>query len=365
VPSSQTPVSHSCGHGHGAYFGAELVDGVARHPSRIDADDDAGVPEVDLGAIVRLARTAERGGMDYLIIDDTLAGNPPFSGRRRDAMEALRLATRLAPNAQRLRLAPRVHASWVEPAPLLQGLVGLRLSSAGPTAWQLDMADHSPPQAQGPEVLAAIVQDVWATGEPKTRLAALARAQCHRRLREGTSVRRPADEADDAGPLLLVRACGEPSARVGANHADVVRIDAEDMDGASARRAAILARAEQAGRQPAEISVIVDVTVCLNSVDAHAAERADLIEAMTDERLGGEGARFIGTPEGLADMLGDWLAAEACDGFTFLPASLPIDLVLIVDRVIPELRRREADRGAGGDTTRRCRQPEDCRHLHA
>ncbi|MDR1293724.1 MAG: hypothetical protein LBK59_02005, partial [Bifidobacteriaceae bacterium] len=60
-----------------AYLGTELVDAVERFPCRIDDDEDCEGQPVDLGTLVRLARTAKRGAMDFLIVDDTLAGNPP------------------------------------------------------------------------------------------------------------------------------------------------------------------------------------------------------------------------------------------------------------------------------------------------
>jgi alkanesulfonate monooxygenase SsuD/methylene tetrahydromethanopterin reductase-like flavin-dependent oxidoreductase (luciferase family) len=328
-------------HRRRAFLGTELVDAVDRHPCQIEDDDSPEGPRVDLARMARLARTAERGGIDYLIVDDTLAGNPPFSGRRRSALEALHLAARLATAAQGVAVAPRVHSAWVEPSRLLDALVGLDLASPGPMAWQLDMPDSGPSAAHGPELLAAIVQDAWGERQPKTGLAAMARAQRARRLREGQATRSAAQQpAHDAGPLLLVRACNGDSVRLGARHADLVRVEAGAPGLAGAQRQALRAEAERCGRDPAQLYVVADITICLNSVEAHAAERAELIETITGHRLGGTGARYIGSPDGLVEALAAWLAAGACDGFTFLPSSLPIDLVLVVDLVLPELRRR-------------------------
>jgi alkanesulfonate monooxygenase SsuD/methylene tetrahydromethanopterin reductase-like flavin-dependent oxidoreductase (luciferase family) len=323
-----------------AFLGTELVDAAGRFPCRIEDEDESDPGRLDLGNIVRLARTAERGGLDYLIVDDTLAGNPPFSGRRRDAFEAMRLAVRLASSAQGVRIAPRVHYAWIEPAGLLEALVGLELASAGPMAWQLDMHDHAHSLGRGPELWAAIVTDVWGGERPKTGLGALARAHRNRRVREGLATRRTSGLTDDAAPLLLVRACGEPSERLGARHADLVRIDAPDAPSARERRRRIRERAAGAGRDPDGVRVVVDVAICLNSVEEHAWARAELIESITSGPLGGAGARYVGTPEGLVEWMAYWLEEACCDGFTLLPASLPIDLVLAVDLVVPELRRR-------------------------
>ncbi|MDR0433232.1 MAG: LLM class flavin-dependent oxidoreductase [Bifidobacteriaceae bacterium] len=322
------------------FLGTELVNAVDRFPCRIEDYEDSETGHIDLGTIVRLARTAERGDIDYLIIDDTLAGNPPYSGRRRDAFEALHLAVRLAPTAHGVRVAPRIHSAWIEPTRLLSELVGLELAARGHMAWQLDVPEPQQSRSRGPELLAAIVEDVWIGEQTKTSLAAMARAHRARRIREGLTAYRQTSQADDDVPILLVQAAGKESERLGAKHADVVRIEAASPDEARERRSTIRAQAETAGRDPNEVHVAVDMSICLNSVEENAFERAELIESITAQPLGGQGARYIGTPSGLAESMAYWLDTECCDGFTFLPASLPIDLVLAVDRAVPELRRR-------------------------
>jgi alkanesulfonate monooxygenase SsuD/methylene tetrahydromethanopterin reductase-like flavin-dependent oxidoreductase (luciferase family) len=145
---------------------------------------------------------------------------------------------------------------------------------------------------------------------------------------------------DDGGPLLLVRAAGDASEQVGARHADLVRIAAPTAHEARVWRDRIRAAARRAGRHPDHVRVVADLTICVSSCDDHATARAELIETITAEPLGGAGARYIGTPDGLAEGMAKWLLSGSCDGFTLLPASLPIDLVLVVDLVLPQLRRQ-------------------------
>jgi alkanesulfonate monooxygenase SsuD/methylene tetrahydromethanopterin reductase-like flavin-dependent oxidoreductase (luciferase family) len=52
------------------------------------------------------------------------------------------------------------------------------------------------------------------------------------------------------------------------------------------------------------------------------------------------GLEFTGTPEQLADLIEEWLAARASDGFTLQPTTLPDSLELFVDHVVPLLQRR-------------------------
>lgn len=53
------------------------------------------------------------------------------------------------------------------------------------------------------------------------------------------------------------------------------------------------------------------------------------------------GSNFIvGSPTNVADLMEDWFASEACDGFMTTFATLPNGLKTFVDLVVPELRRR-------------------------
>ena len=50
--------------------------------------------------------------------------------------------------------------------------------------------------------------------------------------------------------------------------------------------------------------------------------------------------RFVGTPQQLADLVQQWFAAEAVDGFHLLPAVLPDGLSELTHKLVPELQAR-------------------------
>jgi hypothetical protein len=47
-----------------------------------------------------------------------------------------------------------------------------------------------------------------------------------------------------------------------------------------------------------------------------------------------------GTPQHLADVLENWVAEKAADGFVIIPPYLPGTLDTFVELVVPELQRR-------------------------
>ncbi|MDR2453233.1 MAG: LLM class flavin-dependent oxidoreductase [Bifidobacteriaceae bacterium] len=320
------------------FLGSELVGSVAKLPSRLEFDDDDSErpPQTpDLGEVARLARLAQRGVLDYICIDETLAGNPPFSGRRRGGLDSVRLATRLAPATDGVYLVPLVHANRVAPSSLLEALISLEIASSGRHGWELAWQAGAPAQGHGGELLAAIVEDTWSAADPLTRLAASARA--FRRQQLDWSRQGGAKGCPPRHPVQVMRADAPEAVALAGLRAHLARVAAASQDDAAAKRAALRAAALEAGRDPDSLRVLVDLSVTLAGQPAQAEARKDLAEEITGERLGGDGIRFVGTPAALAQACAEWVAAEACDGFTFLPTSLPVDLMLLVGGVTPAL----------------------------
>lgn len=72
------------------------------------------------------------------------------------------------------------------------------------------------------------------------------------------------------------------------------------------------------------------------------AQRESLSVRQLAQRLGGfSGLSFVGTPETIADQMEQWLVEEGSDGFNVLFSYLPAGLEDFVEKVVPELTRRE------------------------
>jgi alkanesulfonate monooxygenase len=72
------------------------------------------------------------------------------------------------------------------------------------------------------------------------------------------------------------------------------------------------------------------------------ARRENLTVRQLAQRLGGySGLAMIGTPQSIADEMEEWLETRGSDGFTIMFPYLPGGLDDFVDKVVPELRRRE------------------------
>jgi alkanesulfonate monooxygenase len=72
------------------------------------------------------------------------------------------------------------------------------------------------------------------------------------------------------------------------------------------------------------------------------ARRDNLTVRELAQRLGGyAGLAMVGTPKTIADEMEEWLRSDACDGFIIMFPWLPGGLDDFVDKVVPELQRRQ------------------------
>jgi alkanesulfonate monooxygenase SsuD/methylene tetrahydromethanopterin reductase-like flavin-dependent oxidoreductase (luciferase family) len=72
------------------------------------------------------------------------------------------------------------------------------------------------------------------------------------------------------------------------------------------------------------------------------AARDKLTVRQLAQRVGGYGGlAFVGTPATIADQMEEWLTSFGCDGFNIMFPFLPAGLDDFVDKVVPELQRRE------------------------
>lgn len=73
-----------------------------------------------------------------------------------------------------------------------------------------------------------------------------------------------------------------------------------------------------------------------------AAKREGLTLRQVLIRSSASNAHFsaIGTVKDVTDQLQHWFEGGACDGFNFMPAVNPVSLDDVIDKVVPELRRR-------------------------
>ncbi len=253
----------------------------------------------DTERFAELAATAERGTLDFIALGEDFRleseGNRPRSG----ALDAAVGSARLAKLTTRIGFVPTISTSHIDPHHVAAAVTAINAVSSGRAAWQAS--------AQVPEATVTAVRQSW-------------------------------DAERETPAPVVVRAGNAESLDLAARHADVVRILAVDVDSALAQRRRVREIAAEAGRNPDDVRVLVDLYSVTGPDRASAQARLELLGHIDGGRQRENTISFVGTPTDLAGLIETWFRAGAADGFVVTPSSLHVDVFGLVDGVVPVLQ---------------------------
>ncbi|MEV4340678.1 LLM class flavin-dependent oxidoreductase [Streptomyces sp. NPDC049590] len=317
----------------------------------------------DGGAYTALAGLAERGGLDFVTLDDSLARPGP---------DALGVLCRVAPATRRIGLVPTVTTTHTEPFRVQAAVATLDWVSRGRAGWRIDVsategearlfgrghpasADALWREAGEVADVAARLWDSWEDGA-EIRDAATGRFldgdRVHRVDFTGTafSVRGPSTvpRPPQGHPVRVVDATDAHAHAVAARHADVALVRAASPAQAAAVRERLREQAGAFGRDPDTLRVLVSLLVDLGEGE-YAAEPgggSPLFERSRELGGGGgprptvRGPLYRGGPVDLAELVASWHAEGVTDGFHFVPVEPRRDLERLVNGTVALLQHR-------------------------
>ncbi|MGB3325416.1 MAG: LLM class flavin-dependent oxidoreductase [Mycolicibacterium fortuitum] len=321
---------------------------------------------------IDLVGQAEQGLLDFVTIEDglTLQSDHPFradnrTDRVRGRLDAVLIASRVAPRTHHIGLVPTVITTYTEPFHASKAIATLDYVSTGRAGVRVQVASrrdaaahfgrrHLPEDrtAVSAELFAEadeyveVLRRLWDSWEDDAEIRDVAtgrfidRNKLHYIDFEGVSfsVKGPSITPRPPQGQPIVAALGhvDPGYRLIAGSADVGFVTPHSAEEVTALVDTV------AAPRPADaptVRVFADLVVFLDgTLDAARARRGRLDElAGTQYRSDAE--IFAGTPAQLADLLEAWHTAGA-SGFRLRPASIPHDLQQITDVLVPDLQRR-------------------------
>jgi alkanesulfonate monooxygenase SsuD/methylene tetrahydromethanopterin reductase-like flavin-dependent oxidoreductase (luciferase family) len=343
-----------------------------------------------------LAQLAERGLLDFITIEDglDLQSDSHFAkdertDRVRGRLDAVLIASRVAPKTRNIGFVPTVITSHTEPFHISKAIATLDYVSTGRAGVRIqvgaraDTASHfgrrtdfqtstgdpiDLTRRDDPEVRRVIadrfdeaadyvevVRRLWDSWEDDAEIRDVAtgrfidREKLHYIDFEGKyfSVRGPSITPRPPQGQPVVAALGHNSVpyRLIARAADIGFITPKDRAGAATIIHEIRAGQADAGRADETLHVFGDLVVFLDDTAEKARARRDRLDATADAEYKSDALIFAGTASELADLLLD-LREGGLSGFRLRPATLPHDLAQITDSLVPELQRRGVFRTA-------------------
>ncbi|MFD5270565.1 LLM class flavin-dependent oxidoreductase [Streptomyces sp. NPDC058335] len=244
----------------------------------------------DVGAHVELIRLAERGGLDFVTLDDSSAGPGPGPG-----LDAVAVLSRAAPATHRVGLVPTVTGPHADSADVVAAVADLDRVSRGRAGRWIDVS--------GGETLL----HAGLTGSP-----------------QGHPVCCVADATDG------------PARRAAARYADVVLARVTSRAQARSMRDQLRAEAAEFGREPDSLRVLAALLIDLGDGE-HAAEPG---HGGGGPRRSARGPLYRGGPVDLADLIASWHRDGAVDGFHLIPAEPRRDLERLVNGTVALLQHR-------------------------
>jgi alkanesulfonate monooxygenase SsuD/methylene tetrahydromethanopterin reductase-like flavin-dependent oxidoreductase (luciferase family) len=366
---------------------AVALDGAGWHPAAWRLSTARPRDLLTAGYWVDLVRRAEEGLLDLVTFEDALAlqsssltGPDHRTDEVRGRLDAVLVAARVAPLTQHVGLVPTGTVTHTEPFHLSKAIATLDYVSQGRAGWRPQVSagaaevanvgrrsSWTDPRGDDPAAqqllldvfeeagdAVEVVRRLWDSWEDDAEIRDVAsgrfvdRDKLHYIDFEGRffSVRGPSitPRPPQGQPVVVALAHAEIPRAFGARSADVVLITPRDNSDAAAQVTEITAARRAAGRTGVD-HVFGELLVLLDEDEGAATQRWAQLEDWSRRPLTSDAEVFVGTPQGLADLL--LARADAgLTGFRLRPAALPQDLDAIVDGLVPELQRRGAFRTA-------------------
>ncbi|WP_436759673.1 LLM class flavin-dependent oxidoreductase [Streptosporangium sp. V21-05] len=370
---------------------AVALDGAGWHPAAWR--DPAASPKALFTAAywAALVAEAEHGLLDFVTIEDSLAlqttrldGHDGRTDQVRGRLDAVLVASRIAPLTGRIGLVPTATTTHTEPFHVASSIATLDYVSSGRAGWRAQISGRHTEAAHfgrrevpelRPEDLGDIdrsplvrelfgdaadaveaVRRLWDSWEDDAVIRDVDTGRFVDRDRlhyvdfegEYFTVKGPSivPRPPQGQPLVTALAHSRLPYEFAARGADVVYVTPHDTERARAIVAEVR-EIEGEVRDPdaGELKIFADLVVFLGEDATEARERRARLDELDGAAYTSDAAIFTGTPGELADLLLEWRAA-GLEGFRLRPAVLPTDLNAITRGLVPELRARDAFRRA-------------------
>ncbi|MFJ5840133.1 LLM class flavin-dependent oxidoreductase [Streptomyces shenzhenensis] len=329
-----------------------------------------------------LVAEAERGLIDFVTVEDGLGPQSSHffdpderTDQVRGRLDAVLVASRVAPLTRHIGLVPTVVATHTEPFHISKaiatldylstGRAGLRVQiTARPneaahfgrrTVPRIDAYDSPAAQELITDLFdeaadhVEVVRRLWDSWEDDAEIRDAAtgrfidRDKLHYIDFQGRhfGVRGPSitPRPPQGQPLVTALAHQTVPYRLVARQADVGYVTPHDTEQARAIVAEIRAEQAAAGRAGQPLHIFGDLLVFLDDDPAEASDRRARLDEQAGEPYTSDARIFTGTAAQLADLLVE-LAESGLTGFRLRPAVLGHDLPRITRGLVPELQRR-------------------------
>jgi alkanesulfonate monooxygenase SsuD/methylene tetrahydromethanopterin reductase-like flavin-dependent oxidoreductase (luciferase family) len=378
---------------------AVALDGAGWHPAAWREPDARPSELFSPGYWVDLVQEAERGLLDFVTIEDSLAlqstrrrGLDERTDQVRGRLDAVLVAARVAPRTSAIGLVPVATTTHTEPFHVSKSIATLDYVSNGRGGFQarVSATAHEARQFGRREIgniaptgsgtpgdsravadlfdeaadFVEVVRRLWDSWENDAEIRDVAtgrfvdRDKLHYIDFEGKcfSVRGPSitPRPPQGQPPVSVLAHVPVAFALAARCADLVFTTPLTIDEARGLVATVRGHEEAESRSGPPLRIFADVVVFLDDDGATARARTERLDELSGRPYRSDAFVYAGTPGGLADLLLEWRSA-GIEGFRLRPGAIPHDLEAITAGLVGDLQDRSAFRTRYEESTLRQR----------
>lgn len=313
-------------------------------------------------------RVLDRAGVTFATIEDALAltdrfedAGAPSPDRLHGRLDAVLLASALAPLTHRIGLIPTVTTTHTEPFHIATGIQTLDFASRGRAGVRLVVGGSAAERAnfgRRDEIdletgfreagdVADVLGRLWDSWQDDAiiRDAASGRFVDADRIHNvdftgeffsitGASI---VPRSPQGRPIIAVLAHQTVPFRLAAEHADVVFVTPHDAPAATGILAELDGAAAELRRSSEGLRVFADVVVLIEETPAKARDALARLDELAESEFRSDAPLVAGTPTEVAEHLRA-LAEAGVDGVRLRPARQPDDVTAIAERLAPLLR---------------------------
>ncbi|MFF0003599.1 LLM class flavin-dependent oxidoreductase [Streptomyces tibetensis] len=367
---------------------AVALDGTGWHPASWREPQARPRDQFTAAYWADLVTEAERGLLDFVTIEDGLGPQSSHfldpderTDQVRGRLDAVLIASRVAPLTRHIGLVPTVVATHTEPFHISKAIATLDYVSTGRAGLRVQITARPNEAAHfGRRTIARIdaydtpasletvtdlfdeaadhveaVRRLWDSWEDDAEIRDVAtgrfvdRGKLHYIDFQGRhfSVRGPSitPRPPQGQPIVSALAHDTVPYRLVARAADVGYVTPHDAEEARTVVSRIRAEQDAAGRASEPLHVFGDLVVFLDDDPVTARARRERLDTLDGQPYTSDAPVFTGTPSQLADRLLE-LHSAGLSGFRLRPAVVGHDLRAVTRGLVPELQRRGAFRRA-------------------
>ena len=344
-----------------------------------------------------LAHKAESGFIDAITLEDSLGlqSEKPFQNdaridQFRGRLDAVQVATFIAPSTKHIGIIPTVIATHTEPFHISKAIATIDYVSRGRAGLRVQLATRTSDSehfgrrefpnftyedylnGNGKEFIQElfdeaagyieVVRRLWDSWEDDAEIRDTKTGKfidinkLHYIDFKGKwfNVKGPSitQRPPQGQPLVTVLAHATVPYELAAQSADLVYITPTATNSAESIISEVRAAESRKERTLAPLQIIGELVVFLGKTEADAKARKAQLDSWLGHEYQSDAQIFVGSAEQLADVIESW-SVSGIEGFRLRPASLPYDLNAIVDDLVPVLQRRGIFRSNYGEGTLR------------